>query len=80
MGLGFCLYWGPGWRPRVSQAHSLLVSLKRKSRNLKLGEGKRQVAQKVNYGSQSRSLKQRSLTEGRWPGTLSSVAGSVLLR
>ena len=34
-GLGFCFYWGLGWGPRVSQAHSLLVNLKHKSRNLR---------------------------------------------
>lgn len=39
-----------GWGPRVSQAHSLLVScLKHKRGNLKYGEEKRQGAQIVSY-------------------------------
>ena len=37
-GLGFCFYWNWGRRPRVSRAHSLLVNLKCKGRNLKYGK------------------------------------------
>lgn len=34
-GLGFCFYWGQGWEPWVSQAHSSLANLKLMSGNLK---------------------------------------------
>ena len=37
-GLGFCFYWNWGCRPRVSRAHSLLVNLKQKGKNLKYGK------------------------------------------
>ena len=51
----------------------LLLDLKFKSRNLKLGvvvERDGQVAQVVSYSDQLNSLIQRSLSWGTWPGFL----------
>lgn len=55
---------------RVSQAHSFLV-IKYNIRNLNRGRRKDKWP-KVSYGDPLRSLKQRSLSWGRWPGSLSS--------
>ena len=40
-----CFYLGPVWGPRVLKAHSLLVNLKDKSRNLKHRKKQKQVAE-----------------------------------
>ena len=39
-GLGFCFYWGLGWGPRISWAHSLLVNFTQKSKNFRHVERK----------------------------------------
>lgn len=71
--LGFCFYWGPGWGPKVSRAHSL----KQDSRNLRRNK---QVAQMVSYWNHAKSLKQRSLNEGSRPSSSTSpVAGNVFI-
>lgn len=62
MGLG-SVFIGYGWRLRVSQAHSLLVDLKYRVDMKK--KKQKQVTQMVSYRNQPRSLKQRSLNEGR---------------
>ena len=33
--LDFCFYWGPGWGPKILQAHYLLVNLRQNSWYLK---------------------------------------------
>ena len=43
--LGFCFYWGSGWRSRVSWSYSSLANLRQKSRNLK--QGKREKRKKI---------------------------------
>lgn len=48
----------------------LLVNLRYKSREFKRQEGAKRVAQMISYCNQSWSLKQRSLTVGRWPASL----------
>lgn len=60
-----------GGGPRVLQAHSLLMNLKHKSKNLKLGEREKKVVQMVSYQNQLRFLKQRCLSLGREPGSFS---------
>ena len=57
-----------------------LVNLKPKSRNLKHGKRKKKEAQMVNYQNQPSSLKQRRLSGGKGPGSLSSnVAGNIFI-
>ena len=51
-------------------AHSLLVNIKIKSRNLKLRKKKRNSSSTISYWNQPRSLKQRKLGGGRWPDYL----------
>lgn len=47
VGLGSCFYWGPGWLPRLTGAHSLSVNLKHKRREFKVWEEKWRVVQIV---------------------------------
>lgn len=80
---GFAFTGVKGGGPRVLQAHSLLMNLKRKSKNLKLGERerKKKVVQMVSYQNQLRFLKQRSLSLGREPGFFSTqVAGNEFIQ
>ena len=59
---------GEGWRPWVLQAHSLLVNLKHKSVNLRVGRGtKKQEAQMVSNRNQLRpKTKEPQRREAAW--------------
>jgi len=48
-GLGFCFLGGRGWGPGLLRAPSLLVNLKHKSRNVKLGDEENQGAQMISF-------------------------------
>lgn len=61
--MGFCFYWGWRWKSKVSP-HSLLVSLKCKSRNLKPGKRKKKTS--GPNGQLSRSTKISKTKETQW--------------
>ena len=74
----FFLYWGGGWGPRISRAHSLLVNLKHRA---EMWRGKRKRPNSPNQLLKSAKMsKTKEPAMGRWPGSLSSlVAGSMFL-
>lgn len=80
--LDFFLYPDQGREPRVSWAHSLLVNLKHKSGNLKRGKRKKNKWPEWSVIKIHQDfLKERSLSGGRQPGSLSGgAAGSVFTR
>lgn len=70
LSLRFRYYWGRGWGPRVSQAHSLLVHLKHKIGGIK--EGKREKSGPNGQFLESTKFSKTKVPQGgEAPGSLS---------
>ena len=64
--LGFCFYWGQGWGPRFLRAHSLLVNLKHKDRNLKHGKRKNKLPKQLSNSTNIAKTKEPQCREAAW--------------
>lgn len=76
-----CFYWDERWAPRISQAHSLLVSLKHKSKNFKHKKKSSGLYGQLSKSNDISKSKEPPSWEVRGPGALSScVAGIVFFQ